>query len=131
MQHEQAKSSTFVLLTINSLVCDLYSPRRQRSTLYCFSDFDLHPKLKFQELSGFFAILPVFLSTRQPGSTTCRAIYPCVSASRQIKRGEWGLVNLSRNGTQHSKLQLPLPLLKKTTEPPKIIPPILAVKIFR
>lgn len=46
-----------VLLTINSLFCDVNPPRRQRSKLYLFSDLGFDPKLKFQELSRFCAIL--------------------------------------------------------------------------
>lgn len=49
-----------LLLTINSLFCDVNPPRRQRSKLYFFSDLGLDPKLKFQELSGFFAIFNLF-----------------------------------------------------------------------
>lgn len=49
-----------VLLAMNSLFCDVNPPRRQRSKLYLFSDLGFDPKLKFQELSDFFAILNLF-----------------------------------------------------------------------
>lgn len=49
-----------VLLTVNSLFCDVNPPRRQRSKLYLFSDLGFDPNLKFQELSGFCAILNLF-----------------------------------------------------------------------
>lgn len=49
-----------ILLTINSLFCDVNPPRRQRSKLYLFSDLGFDPKLKFQELSRFCAMLILF-----------------------------------------------------------------------